>query len=91
MEQHAPISALPNSSSELVLSEGMQVTCGHMIRDRHLLLFRESLLISKLDSQATASSSQAMALTPGQGHPGSSLTLVQDEPMSAPMADIWQR
>lgn len=48
MEQHASISALPNVSAKLVLSEGMQVTQGHMTRDRHLLLFRESLLIARL-------------------------------------------
>lgn len=48
MEQHASISALPSVSSKLVLSEGMQVTRGHVMRDRHLLFLRGSLLIAKL-------------------------------------------
>ena len=48
MEQRAPISALPKGSSELVLSEGVRVTRGRMMRDRHLFLFRESLLITTL-------------------------------------------
>lgn len=46
MELQTLISALPDGSSELMLSEGMWMT--HMMRDRHLLLFRESLLITKL-------------------------------------------
>lgn len=61
MEQHAPTSALPNSSSELVLSEGMRVTCGHMMRDRHLLLFRRD---NNVSSETTMSLSCPMRLHP---------------------------